>query len=1013
MFVCTDGILGQMWNHWSDVTRKIKDIATEIAQSHYDFPEDGQGTDTAGENAHNTHLVDPRLSSHGATRGHHTAPDHHRGPSQPLAEETGGVVAPPTRSTAASSMMMMTPPLRQTRSSVHEDNCGGSTACPSDKTHAFALDTSSRRGDVDFVAATPQPTVAVNGGSMAHSHEDRVAELLLQVRRVSEEKQEIERQVSAFQDEMREANRKTVESFEQKIALLQDQVTSEIKQKEEFHKQLVSSAQEHAGIQGEVERLKEREKSLLHEVITAKTAHDEVSKLLAVRDREYMESLARIKTIENARDALRMQLTDAENTLAGNSPGVGISVVCGDTVVKSDDMLTVETEETKLRDLYHSISTLEQEKLTVMRQKEEMDLLLKETFCVLRGVFSEREDILSLGHEQTKLFMELIQRLERERQETQWGEKGGETMSETTTQQKNYEEKEKKMLVVGNEMEEVEKIISSLKAKIVTLTTQLDIAKQDAAETVSRVKLELEEKQARAICYFTAQHERQTCDAIQTLRCELQDTQRQLRESQEAQSSLRGFAGGLSVAEGRAEELQSTLAAAQGSNERHDASLVSALTARKKELEAERAQRNELMQQLELIISDCLVRADVELLSSRDGAPVSFSDKLTLLASEFDRLFAANQNAMKREKEWEHTYEQARSVNATLTQQVSEAWKTIGTLREDLSMRDQLIARLKQQNQTDAQQHGETQRLLTSVTNQLQALREEKSAWETRVAESNSEESCHQEKLAAVNADVDALQRALHDREEELEQAQRSKETLQQVLDTFTRNKTRDVEERTADLQIEIDQLRAQLLTAEEQRQRHQDEIDKLGANHRREVAAKNLEITSLHRKHAELRMALDETARQLNGSMMIDKRVISHLTVNFIGAFVAQRPEADEMLKVLSGLLNWDEALQEKAGLLPGPANPRPGQQRRGRSGLIGGIVSTVWGSSGRGAAGKNGGSGASPSIAELWVDFLMRESEVVLAETKDPAVGATAAQEDGAVVTGEESGNAKKPAE
>ena len=55
----------------------------------------------------------------------------------------------------------------------------------------------------------------------------------------------------------------------------------------------------------------------------------------------------------------------------------------------------------------------------------------------------------------------------------------------------------------------------------------------------------------------------------------------------------------------------------------------------------------------------------------------------------------------------------------------------------------------------------------------------------------------------------------------------------------------------------------------------------------------------------------------------MIDKSVISHLLVNFIHAFVLgaidsnkndvsnKRLEADEMLKVLSGLLNWDEVMQ------------------------------------------------------------------------------------------------------
>ncbi|EAN91330.1 hypothetical protein C3747_111g163 [Trypanosoma cruzi] len=988
-----------MWSNWGDVKRKIKDIAAEITQPLDEESEDAHEKEQPSGGGRSRPLrEEPRPMSHAAphssrllTVKNDSIYDHSGSLST---SRLGGYTAPPVRQ-AAPSDISTTPPSRLNNSSVHEESVERSrisSTATVDKT----LSTPCKESEMGTAAATTSPAGTKNGGEAKQNKEEYIEKLEQQVRRLSEAKFQIEQQVFAYQEKVRESHKKTVEYYEQKMATLQHGISSEKALKEEFAEKLSQREKDCQELQSEVQELREQVKKFDDEATIIKILHDEMKKTLADREEECLEKRRQIESLQELHDAL-LERVEREKQNKDKTPMESVPIAHSDAHVSSHVASGLVVGDSSVAELRRRVEALEEEKVLMLREKEQMTALLLEERRIHRVTVKEREQILSHDREQAQRLAALVQRLENERQqERQNDREEEEKRGKMLTQQEeaapgNGMEMER---AAARNREELEKLTSSLEKEIVALRSQLETNKHEGEEAVHRVKAALSEEHARNMAAFVSQEEQRTRETIEKLQRELQDAQQhgielerrreklweevqQLKDRlKQAHSDAETLSNKLIVAETQVEELQFSLQEARHATEGNEASLVCALTARKKELETTSARQKELLQQLEHTITDCLVRTDTDLPPPREGVGASFSDKVILLVSEFNRLFSENQKAAQLQKEWERTYEQARGVNGTLSQQVSEAWKTIGVLREDLSIRDQSFAKLKQQLQAESQQRHDAQHTLTVITNELHGLKEEKRAWETRIGLSSDGKANHQEQLNALEADVETLRRNLLDREEELSQAQSSLETLQQVLDTFTQNKTRDVEERTADMQIEIDQLRTQLLEAEKRQHHHQADIDALAAGHMREIAAKNAEITSLHRKHAEIRKALDETARQLNGTTMIDKRVISHLTVNFIHAFVGKRREADEMLKVLSGLLNWDEEMQEKAGLLPGPSNPKPGHQRKG-GGLIGGLVKTVWGGPGRGARQEGGDSGTSPSIAELWVEFLMRESE------------------------------------
>lgn len=656
--------------------------------------------------------------------------------------------------------------------------------------------------------------------------------------------------------------------------------------------------------------------------------------------------------------------------------------------------------------------TMDHDKVKLTVERERVKELLLEGKRSLEAALREKDEVLCRCQDQAEQMTRLVVELATARQQRhhRGDDEGGLELPGGTVPDATGSHNEQAVILT----EEVE-----------LLRRQLQEAKQSQSEAIERLKITEREEYDRKVAEFIKGHNDREEEVVRELQSKLNEAQQQLailREEKiklveeqqhdkkrlmDAESEVAGLSSRLASSEHHIVELQGVIASSSKKGSDNDsASLISALTTRKQELESENARLLHTQKQLEQNITNSLVHANVEFPPPQvGGTPIPFFDIVNLMVNEFNRLVDANKQAYHIQMEMERTYENARMVNATVSQQVNEAWKTIGALREELSLCEQTIAELKQQQLDEAQEHRNTQTLLASVTNELQSLKEEQSldvstrGFNVSRSDEGATGSNHDktggtqalgsgtgvsiEKLRRLEDDIETLRSVLHERDEELLRSHQATENLQQVLDTFTLNKSRDIEERTAELQVEIDELRGQLADAEQRIRGHQKEVDEIMQGYRRELAAKNVEISALHHKHLELRRALGDTARQLNGESLIDKRVISHLTVNFIHAFVAGKPESDGMLKVLSGLLNWDEPTQEKAGLIPGPTNPKPGQQQKGGGGsrFIGGIMSSMWGGRrsqvGTSQITKRDGGKPTAGIAELWVDFLMRESD------------------------------------
>lgn len=376
----------------------------------------------------------------------------------------------------------------------------------------------------------------------------------------------------------------------------------------------------------------------------------------------------------------------------------------------------------------------------------------------------------------------------------------------------------------------------------------------------------------------------------------------------------------------------------------------------------------------------------------------------SLLVAECVQQHSIVVRAERVQREWEQTYEQARHVNEALNQQLADAWATIGKLREAVSVREETARLMQSRVGSGDARLVEVQEQLTSALHEVQTLREERASWVSRLQLAQSGAEGQAQAMAALEEELQALQALLQAKEEELQTSMQSAENLQLVLDRFQENKRNEVEALTLESQLETEEMKKQLEATRRTTERHASELAAVREGFERQLAMRDAEVTTMHRKLAEVRKALEKTAsRHMDGGeTSIDKRVVSQLLAKYIHAFIGQRKEAEDMLKVMSGLLDWDEATQELAGLLPGPNNPQPpggagagaggGGQRRGLFGWRRGNTqptdrapSIVAGSGPAPAASSSsstsgGGAGAPPGksgLASMWVEFLMKESE------------------------------------
>ena len=360
----------------------------------------------------------------------------------------------------------------------------------------------------------------------------------------------------------------------------------------------------------------------------------------------------------------------------------------------------------------------------------------------------------------------------------------------------------------------------------------------------------------------------------------------------------------------------------------------------------------------------------------------------SLLIAECMQQHAIVLRAERVQQEWEQTYEQARQVNESLNHQLSDAWASIGKLREDVSVKEAAARQMQSRVGSGDARLIEAQEELTRISAEVQQLREERESWTLRLQQAEAGAAGQAETLAALQAEAQTLQAALQTKDEELQSSQQSLDNLQMVLDRFQETKRHEVETLTLESHLEAEALKKEVEECRRVMEQHEQAKATLRGTFESQLAAKDAEVTTLYRKLAEVRKVLERTtSRHMDSSeTSVDKRVVSQLLSKYIHAFIEQRKESEDMLKVLSGLLDWDEATQELAGLLPGPNNPRPpGSGPDGRGGSSGGVRTGLFGwrrakpaaAAVRGADDTGAKNNNKAGLASMWVEFLLKESE------------------------------------
>eukprot|EP00758_Cryptobia_borreli_P018987 Tbor_TRINITY_DN7737_c0_g1::TRINITY_DN7737_c0_g1_i1::g.12419::m.12419 len=328
-------------------------------------------------------------------------------------------------------------------------------------------------------------------------------------------------------------------------------------------------------------------------------------------------------------------------------------------------------------------------------------------------------------------------------------------------------------------------------------------------------------------------------------------------------------------------------------------------------------------------------------------------------------------------KQWKETYDQAKISNETTYAQLCEYAQKCESLSAELNLKASAITQLEHR----VKQEELTNTMSQSLSGDLQRVRRDLSNVMESDAASKRALLSKEQELIYLQAEYDGLQALITDKDSECSQYREAAENLERVLNQFQQQKHSEIEEQTAYLSQEIESLKCQNSILLKEKEKLNDKIEEITKDFRKDISSKNCVISGLQSKLGELRKILEETMGKLNDEFSIDKRVVSHLLVNYIHSIVEQRGDASDIVNVMSRLLNWDKVMMERAGLIRGNLNPVPGGSSSAAAagkGFLKGVVKTVWGNPSSIKEGCSNGSKPTPtSLAELWVDFLIKEGE------------------------------------
>mmetsp|Transcript_29466 Transcript_29466/g.47575 ORF Transcript_29466/g.47575 Transcript_29466/m.47575 type:complete len:539 (-) Transcript_29466:128-1744(-) len=273
-----------------------------------------------------------------------------------------------------------------------------------------------------------------------------------------------------------------------------------------------------------------------------------------------------------------------------------------------------------------------------------------------------------------------------------------------------------------------------------------------------------------------------------------------------------------------------------------------------------------------------------------------------------------------------------------VSEKLAKSSRTLERLKLDLIDKDQQLEQYVAEAQ-DKDDH------LRDLEKQLDVIRMKEGATNTIASQS----------INQLKSEVERLRGCLNEKEIESQRNAKAAENLQRVLDEFqadyeisVKGEMVRLKEMVALTEKENAELKSRCRTVSQSLDQLQDQLSTLQA----EAEARSKEANSSRNEALSFRRALEESMQRLNSLVqseanLVDKRLVSKLFVTY---FERDSRTRQDVLALMAKILQFSDDEKVRVGLM----NP------------------TWW----TGSPGKGQPSGQE-SLTEMWVDFLLRESD------------------------------------
>ncbi|TPX32880.1 hypothetical protein SmJEL517_g04071 [Synchytrium microbalum] len=316
------------------------------------------------------------------------------------------------------------------------------------------------------------------------------------------------------------------------------------------------------------------------------------------------------------------------------------------------------------------------------------------------------------------------------------------------------------------------------------------------------------------------------------------------------------------------------------------------------------------------------------------------------------------------------------STTQKLEQELDNATHELEKYKRDMA---RLKAHLLETEESFTRDSTEREAAVSEYSRRVAELESERDSWSAIVEELRNDARSERERCEEASEMSEVLREEMVVLKEGLRSKEEALGNLQSVLAEFQAAKDSEIEfaldgmrrqlaiatKNLQDMKKRCDDAEAKLVQSEDAG----PEISRLG----KELSERNEQVGKLRHTAVQLQNHLNEALRRMRDATSaedaVDRRLVSSLVVNFCAA---PRAGADktryEILRVMDGILKFTEEERWKVGLGNRPRDSVTGSDGGGRS---------------PGGVGGTPERSASESFTDMWISFLLRESQV---STKPP---------------------------